>query len=636
MKNVLSLRLAAFLKNHQPFSALSVEALSAITSAIRVVSLERNETLFKINDVLHADFYVVFSGVVNLSVMADAEETMLSKCIPGDVFGLRPFFAKNNYMMTAKAREDAVICAIPIDVFRPYVAQNTEVLNYLLEIFASNTIHAPNQEMQGNLVPDHLIMPKQPQFQYFQPLSYNKKPIKVSTAHLIQDVASMMTDQLSDSAIVIQNQFPIGIITDGDLRSKIATGRFLPTIAADRVMSSPVVTVSENISLAEAQLLMLKNNITHLCVTADGSEKSQVIGVISQNDLIVAQASNPGVLVREIKRATTAEALKTVHERLLDLVRTSMARNIPLPHIGNIAHEITTAMIKRAVELSILAMGSPPARFAWLAIGELARKEQLLNTRADGIIVFQDVTPENVDLVRAYFMRMARRSISMLQQAGFSPGFESHAPVLPFSCRSLAEWTAQYAQWVAKPGARGEAVLPEFLDLDLIVGESSFEEALLSVVYNAEKPRSLFDYLGNDTLRKPPPLTFFKKFVLEEEGPNRDKFHIGLRAIEPFVDAARLFSLRFQLRGVTHTFQRFRQLAVTDARHAEVYLNAADSWVLLSKFAINEGMKYEHDGKFLNLEELSKLDREKIKTALEPLKDLETLIKDKFRLTQFS
>jgi CBS domain-containing protein len=53
-------------------------------------------------------------------------------------------------------------------------------------------------------------------------------------------------------------------------------------------MSTPVVTVPENVSLAEAQLLMLKNNVAHLCVTADGTNKS-IKGVISEHDLIVAR-----------------------------------------------------------------------------------------------------------------------------------------------------------------------------------------------------------------------------------------------------------------------------------------------------------------------------------------------------------
>jgi CBS domain-containing protein len=50
-------------------------------------------------------------------------------------------------------------------------------------------------------------------------------------------------------------------------------------------MSTPVVTVPENVSLAEAQLLMLKNNVAHLCVTADGTNKS--IKELFQNMILI-------------------------------------------------------------------------------------------------------------------------------------------------------------------------------------------------------------------------------------------------------------------------------------------------------------------------------------------------------------
>lgn len=43
---------------------------------------------------LHDSFYVVATGVINLSVISDAEETFLNKCTAGDVFGLRPFFCQ--------------------------------------------------------------------------------------------------------------------------------------------------------------------------------------------------------------------------------------------------------------------------------------------------------------------------------------------------------------------------------------------------------------------------------------------------------------------------------------------------------------------------------------------------------------
>ena len=121
--NTIAENIAIFLKEYAPFNYLSHDELVEVSNSIGVIMLEKNKTLFKIEDKLHESFYVVASGVIHLSFIADAEETMLNKCYAGDVFGLRPFFAKNNYMMTAKAREDSIVYAIPIKIFKPFVSQ---------------------------------------------------------------------------------------------------------------------------------------------------------------------------------------------------------------------------------------------------------------------------------------------------------------------------------------------------------------------------------------------------------------------------------------------------------------------------------------------------------------------------------
>jgi CBS domain-containing protein len=79
--------------------------------------------------------------------------------------------------------------------------------------------------------------------------------------------------------------------------------------------------------------------------------------------MIAAQANNPGVLIKEIKRSQNPKELKQIRERLTDLIQTSISKT---RHTCiHIASEINLAIIKRAVELSILDLGSPPARFVW-------------------------------------------------------------------------------------------------------------------------------------------------------------------------------------------------------------------------------------------------------------------------------
>ena len=637
--NTIAEYIADFLKEYPPFNYLTFEELSIIATSIRVVNLEKNKVLFQVNDLLHESFYVVASGVVNLSVIADAEETLLNKCTEGDIFGLRPFFAKNNYMMTAKAREESIVYAIPIATFRPFVANNAEVLNYLLESFAVNTRNPKDKEnLIGKLVSDNVYYTGQKtELQYFQSLSYNTSPIKTNRNAIVQDVAQLMTEGLKNSVVVCENNFPLGIVTDTDMRSKIATGRYPITVSVDKIMSSPVITVMENVSLAEAQLLMLKHNVTHLCVTQDGSDNSIVKGIINEHDLIIAQANNPGVLIKEIKRCQSPKELKQIRERLTDLVQTSITKNIPISHIFNIASEINLAIIKRSVELSVLDLGSPPARFAWLSIGSQGRKEQLLLTDQDSILIFEDVSADKYRDVKDYFLKLGKRTTATLEKVGYELCPHGHMASNMLWCKSLTDWVKQYGNWMNTPGENSNEISSIFFDYEIVFGEQKMEDTIGDVVFkNAKNNILFFDYLGNDALRKNSPLSFFKNFNLEEDGPNKHKFDIKTRALMPLIDGARLFALFFEIRGINNTFQRFKQFSIVDPKHAEIYLNCAEAFLTLSKFRTLEGLKNDNSGQFINLDELSKIDREKLKNALAPMRELEELIKSKFQLTQFS
>jgi len=637
--NTIAEQIADFLKEYPPFDNLTFQELAVIATNIRVLNLEKNDTLFKVNDKLHDCFYVVASGIIHLSVIADAEETLLNKCHPGDVLGLRPFFAKNNYMMTAKAREESIIYAIPIVTFRPFVANNSDVLNFLLESFATNTWNPKEKEnLRNKLASDNVLyVDQQSEMQYFQSLTYNRSPVTATIDDSAKDVAFLMTENVSSSVVICDNHLPVGIVTHTDMCTKIATGVFPLTVTMKAIMSSPVVTVLENISLAEAQLIMLKNNVTHLCVTLDGTDKSAVKGVISEHDLIIAQANNPGVLIKEIKRASNAKDLKQLRERLSELIQNSIQKNIPLPNINNISSEINLALLKRSVELSILDLGPSPARFAWISIGSQGRKEQLLLTDQDSILIFEDVPSEKYRDVRDYFLKLAKKTTATLEKVGYELCPNGHMGSNMLWCKSLTDWTKQYNNWINTPGENSNDLSSIFFDLELVFGEKKILESIENIIVKDLTQNTLFfDFLGNDALRNNAPLTFFKKFILEEDGPNRNKFNIKTRALMPLIDGARLFALHFNFKGINNTYLRYKQLAIVDPKNSDIYLNCAEAFLILSKFRVIEGIKNESSGEYINISELTKLEKEKLKNALAPMKELEELIKSNFKLTHFS
>lgn len=81
------------------------------------------------------------------------------------------------------------------------------------------------------------------------------------------------------------------------------------------IMSSPVVCVRPSLSIAELQIIMLKNRINHLAVTEDGTIHSKLIGVISEHDLVVQQADNPAILIKEIRKSASTLQLKSLRDK---------------------------------------------------------------------------------------------------------------------------------------------------------------------------------------------------------------------------------------------------------------------------------------------------------------------------------
>jgi len=636
MKNIIAQSIVDFLKHFPPFDTLEKDDLLIIAESSKILYLDKNQTLFKGGDATHTDFYVVKDGAIGLSITSDAEETLIDKCDEGDILGLRPFFAKNDYLMTAKAREESIICAIPIAVFQPYVVANQNVLSFLLESFSSQTRNPYDKERRGILISENQLFNDQvAEIQYYQPIKYTKNPITANADDVLKFIAKTMANSSIGSVIIQENQLPIGIITDRDLRIKIATGQYPIDVDARTIMTSPVITVPENISVAEAQMVMLKHGVGHLCVTQDGTNKTTISGIISEHDVIAAQSNTPGVLLKQTRRASNAKELKYVREKLTDLIQNSIDTNIPISHVSNIVAEINIELTRRAIELSVEKIGvRPPARFTWVNIGSQGRKEQLLKTDQDNALIFEDVEPEQYDDVKTYFQELAEMVNQFLEKVGYLPSPSGLLASNPLWCKSLSGWIKQYNTWINTPAEKGVELSTTFFDFDFIYGTPEIEEALVSnIKHNMGHNKKFFGFMAADTLRNPPPLGFFRQFLLENDGEHKDSFDIKGRALEPLIDAARVLALSHNLFEITNTYHRFKRLVELEPKNADLYDECAEAFNTLMRFRTEEGLTNDSNGRYLNLNELSKIDKVKLKNCFEPINEIQDIIKNRFPIT---
>jgi CBS domain-containing protein len=97
----------------------------------------------------------------------------------------------------------------------------------------------------------------------------------------VREIAEMMRERNVGSVVLIEEQRPVGFLTDRDLTvSVLADGRDLGDHAADHA-STPVITASAEMQVEEAAELMVRHGVRRL-VIVDGE---RLIGILTLDDI---------------------------------------------------------------------------------------------------------------------------------------------------------------------------------------------------------------------------------------------------------------------------------------------------------------------------------------------------------------
>ncbi|HEY9222302.1 MAG TPA: DUF294 nucleotidyltransferase-like domain-containing protein [Lutibacter sp.] len=636
MKNTISERIFDFLKNYPPFNLIPNATLLEVSQNVEILYFEKDQIIFSQNDNPHEHFYIINQGSVRLYRFIENEKHILDICDEGDLFGLRPLIMKENYVMGASANEETILYGIPIALFHDIILTYPKVSQFLIASFATNTREPFSEKHKGKLFANVSAIQKiEHGFSEIQAANYNKNPITCSPDTTIQTACIIMTKKLINSIIITENKIPIGIITDKDIRIKIGTGLYKITNKVSDIMTKPVVTFPQNISVAEAQIMILKHRVSHLCITQDGTNKSALVGILTQQDLILTQGNSPSLLTKEIKNAKDSETLKHIRAKASDLTKGYLEQEIPIYFVTKVISEINTAITKKAIKMSISEIGKqPPVSFSWLALGSQGRKEQLLMTDQDNALVFENVPPAEYNAVKNYFMELAEKVTEKLNIVGFDYCPANIMASNPKWCISLEEWEQQFEEWITDPIPEKILLSIIFFDFELIYGdETLYNKMAKSVFKTIEKNQIFLSFLGKVTLDNPPPLGFFKQFLVEEDGENKDSFDIKSRAIRPLVDAARILSLHHNLR-VNNTIARYEKLMEAEPQNRDLFESCANAFKILLQFRTSQGLANNNNGKFVDINNLNKADRLKLKSCFKPIKNVQEAIKTRFRTSQ--
>jgi len=109
-------------------------------------------------------------------------------------------------------------------------------------------------------------------------------PTTIDAHATTAEAAKAMCRDGVGSCIVLQNNLPIGIVTEEDFNCKIMALNKKPgEVFVKEVMSTPLITIEADASIAEAARMMSQKRVRRLPVV-NGDQK--VIGIITVRDIL--------------------------------------------------------------------------------------------------------------------------------------------------------------------------------------------------------------------------------------------------------------------------------------------------------------------------------------------------------------
>ena len=647
----LAQRVADFIRRYPPFSFLTEAQLLAAAQSVSVRYLGAQQVVYAQGDDPQTHFFVIYKGAVRL-FREEQGERLIDQLDEGDVFGIRPLIARQAYRVSARTSEETLLYALPIDTFGRLIEDNARVATY----FATNFAHTANEPFVESARPSGRAAremetvvevgstPSAPITSAELARVPVRRPAVVAHAELsIRDAARRMNDAGVGALVVVDGeQCPIGILTDRDLRRHVVTGEVALTAPVAHVMQRPVTTIAPDSRVVDVQLKMVRNRVHHLVVTLDGTPHTRVVGVLSNRDLLLALGSSPAAIVREVAKAKNVHQLTRLRSRADQWLRSIVEQRGSVYAAATIMTAINDEVTRRALRLTELelqaeGLAKPPLPFCWLSLGSQARGEQLLRTDQDHAIVVGDGDERAVEATRQYCLRLADRASVLLGEVGYERCVGDMMANNPSWCLSLAGWRQAVEHWLREPDGPALLNASTLLDRRGVYGKLALGAQLAEWTNERVRGQRLFlALLSKAALDNPPPLSFFRSFVVERGGEHEDEFDIKQRAMLPLADAARVLSLELGISDPPNTVDRFDRLAAHEPQNRELYNAAAQAYDTLMLFRARQGLATGGDGRYFQVRKLGKLERLQLRNAFGPTAQLLSALKLRFQVSMLN
>ena len=229
-----------------------------------------------------------------------------------------------------------------------------------------------------------------------------------------------------------------------------------------------------------------------------------------------------------------------------------------------------------------------------------------------------------------YFRVFGEQATYHLLKCGYPSCKDNVMASNPLWCRSMTSWKEQFSHWIGDAGRHDQLGASIFFDFRHAYGTEQLAVDLRDhIITRCLQKNTIIENLGRDFLSLRAPLSFFQQFVVEQNGDHKDRLDIKMRGLAPFVDFARILSLKYGIRQ-TNTLTRLKRLSARMKLDKSFSLEMVDAYELQLQLRVIHQLSQIEQGQepddFIYPEELSDLEKRMLKDGFSVIGRMQNLM----------
>lgn len=455
---------------------------------------------------------------------------------------------------------------------------------------------------------------------------YMRNIVWCNANQTLKAVAQAMT-RSEQSCALIRSPDGLGLVTDRDYRSRVGTGEASINSPVGSIMSSPVISVQTNTTLAQAFLMMVEVGVHHLVVV---DESENPVGVVRAMDLASVELRNPLLIRAAIESARNIDELAAASRLLLPSIVELHDSGIPALHVGALQSAIVGAILVRILKLSKSI--ESPVTHSWLMLGSMARGEPLPISDVDTAIVWADQA--GADDPSEEIQKSAMQILDRMEQCGLQKCLQgANADNLLFT-KSRSSWIEVSRGWLLDPTRAGALLLSSIVADSQPLTQLALGRTITDTIRATTRSREFLGALLNFTLVKKPPLGFVRDFVVEHSGEHRGGLDLKQGGLAPISSLARWMAIaQGDVRGGTiDRLTRAATAGLLDAEEADILINAfKDIYQLAFENEIESIRQGREGSSWISPQDLDALTRRHLRESFRAVASIQTRFQNEWQ-----